>query len=46
MTEDFAGKIAVVTGGGNGIGAATLPPARMLRFSTAMRRPPRRSQGR
>src|SRR5271167_1868786 len=23
MTEDFAGKIALVTGGGNGIGAAT-----------------------
>jgi NAD(P)-dependent dehydrogenase (short-subunit alcohol dehydrogenase family) len=23
MTEDFAGKVAVVTGGGNGIGAAT-----------------------
>jgi len=23
MAEDFAGKIAVVTGGGNGIGAAT-----------------------
>ena len=23
MAEDFAGKVAVVTGGGNGIGAAT-----------------------
>jgi NAD(P)-dependent dehydrogenase (short-subunit alcohol dehydrogenase family) len=23
MTEDFAGKIAVVSGGGNGIGTAT-----------------------
>ena len=23
MTEDFSGKIALVTGGGNGIGAAT-----------------------
>ena len=23
MAEDFAGKIALVTGGGNGIGAAT-----------------------
>ena len=23
MTQDFAGKVALVTGGGNGIGAAT-----------------------
>ena len=23
MTENFAGKVALVTGGGNGIGAAT-----------------------
>jgi len=50
MAEDFTGKVALVTGGGNGIGAATCAPspplARRLRFSIAMRRRPRRSRPR
>ena len=50
MAEDFTGKIGLVTGGGNGIGAATCRPSpqpgRKSRFSTAMPRRPNGSQTR
>ena len=49
MAEDFAGKVAVVTGGGNGIAAALAalsPPRARVRSSTATPRGPSASPAR